>query len=89
MSQTVSIRLTEETLGKIDMMAKSADRSRAWLMSQAVTQYVEHEAWQLDAIKKSLEKFEAGDAIFAEHEDVAQWLTSWGTEKETGRPLCE
>lgn len=35
-------------------MAKAADRSRAWLMSQAVRQYVEHEAWQIDAIKKIL-----------------------------------
>lgn len=89
MSQTVSIRLTDEVLEKMDMMAKSADRSRAWLMSQAVTQYVEHEAWQLDAIKKSLEKLEAGDSKFAEHKDIAQWLASWGTEKETGSPVCE
>ncbi len=89
MSQTVSIRLTDDILGKLDMMARSADRSRSWLMSQAVNQYVEHEAWQLDAIKKSLKKLTAGEARFAEHEDVAQWLASWGTEKETVSPLCE
>lgn len=87
MSQTVSIRLADETLEKIDMMAKIADRSRAWLMSQTVTQYVEHEAWQLDAIAKSLKKLETGQAIFADHKDVVQWLASWGTEEETGWPL--
>jgi len=88
MSQTVSIRLADETLKKIDVMAKAADRSRAWLMAQAVTQYVEHEVWQLDAIKKSLEKLETGNAKFAEHEDVAQWLTSWGSDNETECPHC-
>ena len=86
MSQTVSVRLDDETLKKLDMMAKSADRSRAWLMAQAVKQYVEHEAWQLDAIHKSLAKLESGKAKFVEHDVVAQWLSSWGSDKEMGRP---
>jgi predicted transcriptional regulator len=88
MSQTVSVRLDDETLKKLDMMAKSADRSRAWLMSQAVKQYVEHEAWQLDAIRKSLEKLESGTAKFVEHDEVAQWLSSWGSDKEMESPQC-
>ena len=88
MSQTVSVRLDDETVKKLDMIAKSADRSRAWLMSQAVKQYVEHEAWQIDAIKKSLEKLEAGKAKFADHADVAKWLSSWGSGNETEHPQC-
>ncbi len=70
-------------------MAKSADRSRAWLMSQAVIKYVEHEAWQLEAIKKSLEKLECGEAKFADHDDVASWLSSWGSAGETECPVCK
>lgn len=89
MSKTVSVRLDEDTLKKLDMMAKSADRSRAWLMAQAVTQYVEHEAWQIEAIKKSLEKLENGQAQFADHSDVAQWLYSWGSDNETECPPCK
>lgn len=89
MSQTVSIRLDDDTLKQLDMMAKAADRSRAWLMSQAVKQYVEHEAWQIEAIKKSLEKFESGNAKFAGHADVAQWLSSWGSDNEAERPQCK
>lgn len=88
MSQTVSVRLDDETLKKLDMMAKSADRSRAWLMSQAVKQYVEHEAWQIDAIEESLKKLENGKAKFAAHADVAQWLSSWGSDSEAECPQC-
>jgi len=88
MSQTVSVRLEDDTLKQLDMMAKAADRSRAWLMSMAVKQFVEHEAWQLDAIKKSLEKLEGGQAQFAAHEEVAQWLSSWGTKNEAECPKC-
>lgn len=89
MSQTVSVRLDDETLKKLDMMAKSADRSRAWLMSQAVKQYVEHEAWQIEAIEESLKKLEGGKAKFAAHSDVAQWLSSWGSDNETECPQCK
>ncbi len=88
MSQTVSVRLEDDTLKQLDVMAKASDRSRAWLMSQAVKQFVEHEAWQIDAIKISLEKLEGGKAGFVGHEDVAQWLSSWGTEKEAECPKC-
>lgn len=88
MSQTVSVRLEDDTLKQLDMMARAADRSRAWLMSLAVKQFVEHEAWQIAAIKRSLEKLEGGQARFVAHEEVAQWLSSWGTEQETERPKC-
>lgn len=88
MSQTVSVRLDDDTLTQLDMMAQAADRSRAWLMSQAVKQFVEHEAWQIEAIKKSLEKLESGKAQFAGHEEVASWLSSWGTGAEAKRPKC-
>ncbi|MEW6500299.1 MAG: ribbon-helix-helix protein, CopG family [Thermodesulfobacteriota bacterium] len=76
MSQTVSVRLDDDTLQQLDMMAKAAGRSRAWLMAQAVKQYVAHEAWQIEAIQQSLEKMENGAARFADHDQVAQWLAS-------------
>lgn len=86
MSQTVSVRLDEDVLQQLDMMAKAADRSRAWLMAQAITQYVAHEAWQIEAINQALTKLAGGNARFAEHAAVAQWLSGWGTDEETERP---
>ena len=89
MSQTVSIRLDEEVLRQLDMMAKIADRSRSWLMSQAVQQYVEHEAWQIEAIQKAVDKLEQGSAKFVTHDQVEQWLASWGNEDETEPTQCK
>ncbi len=89
MSQTVAVRLDEEVLAQLDIMAKAADRSRAWLMAQAIRQYVQHEAWQVDVVMKALAKMENGKAQFAPHEEVAQWLLSWGTAEEKDRPACE
>jgi len=89
MGKTVSVRLEDDVLTQLDLMAKAADRSRAWLMAQAVKQYVEHEAWQIEAINKSLEKFESGKSKFADHSDVARWLSSWGSANESEPPRCK
>ena len=58
-------------------------------MSKAVEQYVEHEAWQVEAIKNSLEKMEKGTGKFTSQENVEQWLASWGTDDEMEPPLCK
>jgi predicted transcriptional regulator len=89
MSQTVSIRLNEEVLTSLDQLAKITDRSRAWLMGHAVEQYVQHEAWQAEAIMKTLAKVQQGEAQFASHESVTEWLQSWGTAVENTPPKCK
>jgi len=88
MSQTVSVRLEDNILKQLDMMAKAADRSRAWLLAQAVKQYVEHEAWQVEAIQRALDKLECGKGRFAEHDEVVQWLAGWGSDSEKEPPQC-
>jgi predicted transcriptional regulator len=89
MSQTVSIRLDEKVLKQLDLMAKASHRSRAWLMSQAVAQYIEHEAWQLEAIRKALDNLQHGKTKFAENTDIMQWLSSWGSKDELEPPACK
>ena len=89
MSQTVSIRLDEEVLLTLDHLAKITDRSRAWLMGHAVEQYVQHETWQVDAIKQTLSKVQEGSAKFATHASVTEWLDSWATHIEAKPPICK
>ncbi len=89
MSQTVSIRLDEEVLSSLDRLSKITDRSRAWLMGHAVEQYVQHEAWQAEAIKKTLSKLQNGEAKFATHDSVTEWLHGWGTGEEGKPPICK
>lgn len=89
MTQTVSIRLEDEVIAKLDTLVQLSERSRAWLMAQAVSQYVEHEAWQIEAVEKSLASLRRGDAKFAEGDEVERWLASWGSAEETEAPTCK
>ena len=89
MTQTVSIRLDDAVLVKLDALTKATERSRAWLMAHAVEQYVEHEAWQIEAIQNTLEKIRQGSAKFASEEETTRWLQSWGGEQELKAPPCK
>jgi len=88
MSQTVSVRLPEDVLESLDKLAKITDRSKAWLMGHAIEQYVEHESWQVKAIESTLSKVQQGNAQFASHDAVGEWLSSWGTTEEGKPPQC-
>lgn len=89
MTQSVSIRLDDEVLSKLDMLAKATERSRAWLMAHAVEQYVQHEAWQIEAIQNTLDKIRRGNSKFAGEDQTEQLLQSWGNGQELKTPVCK
>jgi predicted transcriptional regulator len=89
MSKTVSIRLEDNVISDLDKLSNITERSKAWLMGKAVEQYIENESWQIEAIEKTLKKVKSGNAKFANHDSVTQWLESWGTENEQKPPKCK
>ena len=87
MTQSVSIRLDEEVLNKLDVLTKATERSRAWLMAHAIEQYVQHESWQIEAIQTTLNKVINSNAKFANDEETVRWLQSWGSDQELKAPV--
>ena len=87
--ETISVRLDRETLKRLSTMAKATGRTRGALMTHAIEKYVETEAWQVAAIQEAVDELERGEAGFVEHEDVAKWLNSWGTDNEVEPPACK
>ena len=88
MTQSISIRPDEDVLSKLDMLTKATERSHAWLMAHAVEQYVQHEAWQIEAIQNTLDKIRQGNSKFASEDRTGQWLQSWGNDQELKAPIC-
>ena len=86
---TISVRLDRETLDRLSAMAKATGRPRGTLMTHAIEKYVETEAWQVAAIQEAVDELERGKADLANHEDVAAWLNSWGTDHEAEAPACQ
>lgn len=70
--KATSVRLDDETLARIGQMADAMDRPRAWLMAEAIKQYVAREEWFLLEVEKGVKAAEEGR--LTDHKDIkAKW----------------
>lgn len=83
---TITVRLDTSLKNKLEELSKSTQRSKSWLAAEAITDYVEREAWQIQQIEEAVQQADSPDAEWVSHEDVSTWLKSWGTENETTAP---
>ncbi len=70
MSAPFTVRLDPQTLDALDQLAVRTERSRSWLISKAVEDYVQLNSWQLEKIEAGVKEADAGE--FASEEDVAR-----------------
>jgi predicted transcriptional regulator len=50
----VTVRTARETIDAIDALAEAMDRSRNYVLNQALEQYVEGNAWQVARIREGI-----------------------------------
>lgn len=67
-SEPITIRTAKVT--EIDALAQAMDRSRNYIVNQAIEQYLEANAWQMERIASGIEAARAGkvqpaDEVFA------------------------
>ena len=82
---TMTVRLKPEVSEKLDALARDTKRSKAYLASEAISSYVDLNAWQVAHIKAALEEANSG-APGVPHEEVVKWVNSWDTDNELPRP---
>lgn len=70
--KATSVRLDDTTLERVGQMAKAMDRPRAWLMAQAIKQYVDREQWFIDQVEEGIQAANEGQLV--DHTEVkAKW----------------
>ena len=67
-NQTITIRTERNTVEKIGAIAQAMDRSRNWVIEDALRQYIDHQAWYLEGIEQARDSLKAGKGI--PHEEV-------------------
>lgn len=86
----VSVKLDEDLRERIQSLAESKQRSAHWIMREAIRTYVEKEEARRsfigDAEEASRHYEETG--LHLTHEEVEDWLLSWGTDHERDPPQC-
>lgn len=56
----ITVRADKRTVNAIDALANAMDRSRNYIVNQAIEQYLDANAWQVERIKAGLADAKAG-----------------------------
>lgn len=67
-TEAFTIRAETEIVHKLDDLAGSLDRSRNYLVNQAIKEYLETHAWQVEKIIQGIAAADRGELIA--HDDV-------------------
>lgn len=82
-----SVRLQSEIEGPLEHLAIKLDRSKNYLINQAIKEYLERRSVEE---KRWIETLDAIDSIksgkFIDEKEVNDWLNSWGEENECDPP---
>jgi predicted transcriptional regulator len=87
MSATLTIRIDDKTKQRLERLAKATVRSKSYLVTSAINEFIETNEWQIRAIEKAIKSADKGH--FVDHEEVVKWVDSWGTVEELEPPKCK
>jgi len=76
-----SVRLNDDIEKPLGLLAQKLDRSKSYLINQAVREFVARQSVEDSRWEQTLEALESvnrGELI--DEADVNAWLNSWGTE---------
>ena len=71
---------------KVDEVANRIERSRGWIIKQALAAWVDQENMRHKLTLEALEDVDAGRAVC--HADVQDWAASLGTDKPRSLPTA-
>jgi len=67
-TEAFTVRADTETVKRLDELATQMDRSRNYLVNQAIKEYLELHAWQLGKIEAGLAAADRGELV--PHDEV-------------------
>jgi predicted transcriptional regulator len=74
--KTISFRALAEKIDTLDALAAAQDRSRSYLINEAITNYIDLHAYQDALVHKGMEEMRKGRVV--SHEEVVKRLKRAG-----------
>ena len=62
-NNTITIRTEPEVAEKIGALAKAMDRSRNWVIEDALKHYIQDQEWQIKGIRQGIQSLDSGQGI--------------------------
>lgn len=85
-----SVKLDDELKNRVQQLADIRHRSAHWIMREAIRDYVEREEAKESFKQEALASWKAYQETgrHLSGQEVRDWLSTWGTDKETEIPQC-
>ena len=77
MNETVTItaRIPAKNKERLEALARATGRKKGFLIAQALEEYLESQAWQIEETLKAVQEADAGD--FATNEELRAFRAKW------------
>lgn len=83
-TKVVTAHLPEDLADKLDSFAETRERSRGWVMKQALRSYIE---WEEEKDRLTIEALEESDRVGTiPHEEIVAWAKSLSTDSPLPDP---
>lgn len=82
-----TVRLQTTVEEHLEAIAKQLQRSKSWIINQAITEYIEKQQLEEQRWQQTLEAMESAvQGKVVDASEVNEWLASWGTSNELEAP---
>lgn len=82
-----TVRLQSDVERHLDAIANKLQRSKNWVINQALLEYIARQQLEQERWQQTLEAMEsAAQGKLVDANKVHDWLKSWGTESEQDVP---
>jgi predicted transcriptional regulator len=79
----VTVRLEPELRERLDRLAMAQRRSRSFVATEAIREYVKANEWQIEETRKALAEADRGE--FASPSEVRRVMKKWTSPRRSGR----
>ena len=78
--KTISFRAVTDKIAALDSLAAAQERSRSYLINEAITNYLELHAYQDALVRKGMEEMKKGRVV--SHDEVVKRLQKTGRARQ-------
>ncbi len=82
-TEAFTVRTESDIVHRLDFLADTLDRSRNYLVNQALKEYLEQHAWQIEKISQGIAAADRGELV--DHDVVMKEMEELVEHKAQGR----
>ena len=65
---TISVHVDDKILHEVETLAAQLDRSKSWVVGDALRPYLEHQRWMITSTARAQEELRSGNVESVSHE---------------------